>query len=1229
MIESLGPISIGVKIIYSIVKFIVIIWKFSKNKLEQEYYTFRILKKWNLTSLNNTFKSIYFQSLFNLSNHKSENIIHLFSLKEVAESFERQLTEGTDWSFETTLIDHLHTNPKVRRLKNEDLNIQKELRDFINEFRLNTNRARNPDGIEQLDLAKKTLAKGDEIFEVVDRLYYESNPLVNPVLVPEYVVRSEENDLLQIIEATNILLLSGISFCGKSQLARSISEKLVENGYKYLGGSDLGEAERFLRNTNEPRLFLLDDPFGHNSESEKPTNWRKVEELIKNLRTPNKLIITSRTEVLRSIKNAGSLDECSINAIAWVDLTTTDSGFLVKIWDELCDKNNVPQNTADLVKGYLGKHKGDDILQVGQLNHLSKIDKLKLQAISIEGLLHLARADSKDISVEIQKRGKTSFELFMALGLGATTNVPINYNEIGYIIQESDNQHGYLVDNDGIRIKSKSKEKGFPEYLSEEKSESKFIDELGFLQTRGFVEIANKSVWFSHPTYREAARHALFAKNVGDLDRLDRILGKTLSSLNPKTSINCAKQLLFIYNNTENSELKEIVKKHGYEGAWRSIFPGVRDTSFSFLLEILNDLSISQKERVLNRLQRQFSNSEIAWHNEIPFIDPDHRSFFEDFNRVIKKEDIANTVEKINRGEEISTSSIWSFLLHLQRNKSEPLLSPDGALHILNSDEAFIRNRMAYLLLKRKFPKDKRILNAIFKDNHPSVVFEGMKGAILGFPDYSKNEQNEIRSYLKNALEDPFVVIRANNLFTTFGVDYGSESIDWKIIDEKNKGYIWELWSELFPIFLNKYPKNLRFANSGRFGATLDDSVKYLNEQQGLKICEAYYNWIEKYLHVSLPDTYEFGVLPYLLEIITDNKEIRLDLFKRIFAHPDTNFITYSLSWCLSYWNHLSEKEKAFILQLLKSNREDQRWLVAVSLTQHKVPNEIQKLIFGSDKYFDQTTETIVTSFNSQTLLDCLNVFCGYPQPLWWLGFHHNGRELWYKIIKWILKNEFSTGFEICLMEMIGDGVNGFSSTWENDGIVIWDSLCETSNEKKRLAERLIIETARCTCNIPTTKNLWRSLIKGYDKDIEELAVLVSENLKVLQNSNPDDLIRFFTDDFLETNLLPKLNFDKLVLTLLIPIYDGKVDAVENIELAVQIIKDFSQKEQLQLDFTAKIIDGVIREKGHEFKVLHQLKNIRYPFAEFDRSIYKEINDDYELENWNSVAEIENSSSTN
>jgi len=373
-------------------------------------------------------------------------------------------------------------------------------------------------------------------------------------------------------------------------------------------------------------------------------------------------------------------------------------------------------------------------------------------------------------------------------------------------------------------------------------------------------------------------------------------------------------------------------------------------------------------------------------------------------------------IEKLNTNQKISSSQVWNLIAYLDKNPATNL-PKDGILQMLNCNEVFIRNRVALVVLKHSFSTNFEVLKTIFGDEHPSVIFEGIKGAILGFPDYTEEEQGKIKPYLITALSNPFVVIRASNLLTTFAIDYGSESINWNDLDEEKKKARWNLWGELFPIFLNNYPENLRFSNSGRFGATLNESEKYISGAQGLNICNTYYNWLDRFLETRVPDTHEFGLLPYLLKVTDGDKGIRFDLFKKIFTHTDTHFVTYSLAWCIDAWERLTQEEIDYILNLLRGGRNDTRWLLAVSLTQYHVPKEIQNIIFGNPDQFKEDIEVIIRSLDPKLLHDCLNVFCGYPQPLSWLGLSNNGNTLWFKIIKWILTNKHPVGFDICLEE--------------------------------------------------------------------------------------------------------------------------------------------------------------------------------------------------------------------
>lgn len=1070
----------------------------------------------------------------------------------------------------------------------------------------------------------RSLFKIESAIKELDKKVSSISNLYSPLVSSEYSEREEEQDLLEIIESKNILLLSGISFCGKSQLAMKIAAKFVDDGYIFSNGSEIGEAERFLRNVGTKSIYILEDPFGHNSESEVASKWRKVEELVKTIQAPNKLIITSRSEIIKSIKSEHELSECSINNNNWFDLTNKNKDFLIDSWKVLSQKHDVPNSVINLISEYLKDYSETNILQIGQLSYLSKISNEKLENKGVSDLLHLAMADSKEISIEIKKRNRESHELFIVLGLGATTNIPIKFKEISYILSESENEPGFSKDRGRVTSffsRGKNKDVNFPKYADEENIESKYFSELGFLQQRGFIEISNELVLFSHPTYTEAAKYILSFDNVDCLNILDPILKKTLSCLNPNTAINCVKQIKFIYNASKNDELKKLIIKHILEANKNSIFPGVRDNCFSFLLEILDELDDDEKSQIIFRLQSKFSNSEIKWKEDIPFIEKGHVNLFDDLSSILKKEEADNILNNLNSKEEVDKKSIWKYILYLEEDISTiNLPNSDGIIQIISSDEVFIRNRMVYLVLKKGYPDDDDLLKMIFSDSHPSVIFEAVKGAILGYPNYSKSERKKIKKYIIDSLNDPFILIRSSNLLTTFAIDYGSESIDWKSIVESEKTEIWKLWGELFSIFLIKYPKKIQISNTGRFGATLDESAKYINEEQGLEICEAYFKWIEKQLEIRIPDTYELALLSYLLKVVNINKEKRFELFEKIFSHKDTSFITYSLKWCISYWKLLTKKEKGFILELLKSEREDKRWLKAIAITGYKLPKEIIVLIFKSETFFLQKTKIIVQSFNDELLNDSLSVFFGHPQPLWFLGLNHGGTEIWYKIIKWVLENEHSTGFEICLRQLVSDGVNGYNEEWKDDGLEIWNNLCQNSKNKKRLLNRLIIETSTTSCNISETKNLWSAIIDGYGDNKKELVDTIVDNLELLQANNPYDFDRFFNFEFYRDEIISRFELDYKCILLLQNISISEDLSEFDYSTKIKEIMLESEASDLKLDYTFRFIKMVVEEKKSDIPELIKLNDLPNTLYKIGQEKLSLIDEHYILENWHTLS---------
>src|SRR3989338_5099880 len=285
---------------------------------------------------------------------------------------------------------------------------QEELREYFNLFK---ERASEDGMLKNLFAAENYKVRIIEASADISKIKIELREIKAaliwsevPVLHGVHVTRPVENALLETINEKNSVLLTGISFCGKSELAKILSKILFKKGFAFRIGSDIESARDFLRIKGEKRLFLLEDPFGHDSEDEKKYNWRKLQDLIKGLNTESKIIVTSRIEQLRKIRDVEDIIECSIEGNMWVDLTNRNREFLREVWSKLSVSSNLPDNVITSIDDYLKGQPENELIQVGQLAYLSNYPKEKLEGLGISELLHIARNDSKDIALEISSR---------------------------------------------------------------------------------------------------------------------------------------------------------------------------------------------------------------------------------------------------------------------------------------------------------------------------------------------------------------------------------------------------------------------------------------------------------------------------------------------------------------------------------------------------------------------------------------------------------------------------------------------------------------------------------------------------------------------------------------------------------------------------------------------------------------------------------------------------------
>lgn len=173
------------------------------------------------------------------------------------------------------------------------------------------------------------------IIQLLDSFNGERIPL-NHVSVK----RQADIELMNKFETTNVLLLTGISFCGKTHIAREIASNYQEKGYRCIIESDIKEATRFLNQISiEDRLCLIEDPFGQvELEVKYYEVWAELSDLITRSTPNKKIIVTSKIELLRGISRGDDPDQWMIHGHRWNDLTVTSHEFVIDIWETYCNE---------------------------------------------------------------------------------------------------------------------------------------------------------------------------------------------------------------------------------------------------------------------------------------------------------------------------------------------------------------------------------------------------------------------------------------------------------------------------------------------------------------------------------------------------------------------------------------------------------------------------------------------------------------------------------------------------------------------------------------------------------------------------------------------------------------------------------------------------------------------------------------------------------------------------
>ncbi|WP_343570961.1 hypothetical protein [Sphingobacterium sp.] len=582
-------------------------------------------------------------------------------------------------------------------------------------------------------------------------------------------------------------------------------------------------------------------------------------------------------------------------------------------------------------------------------------------------------------------------------------------------------------------------------------------------------------------------------------------------------------------------------------------------------------------------------------------------------------DNLNDRIARLNDGSELKTKELWGFVEEIG-NSEFRMLTTKGIQTMLNCEEIFIRAKIVYKIFKYDFP-DNILVERIFSDVHPAVIVEAIKGVFEGYRKYSPERQTFVLDKVKKALNDPIINLRGESFFSTIGLGYPSESLNFDSLTELDAASIWKLWGDVFPLFLNNFPKNRTLSNSARFSSNLTTSLKYISENQRLEIAESLYNWVDlKLINKTRLDTYELSVIHFLFEDNKKQNDGRETLLRKCLSHWHTGFVALSFSSVFWYWELLSKNEIAIILECLDQDRHDNRWFRAIAITSRDIPAEIQEKLLGSATYFNEELRSIVEGMPKQLLSDALEILTGklWPFPLY--NLDRTNREIWQNIKEYIIIHEVDLNFPICLKDMLwkflnsGEHNSGYSNKIED----IWKDLCTKSDDRNRLLNILIQLSVEINYSIEPTKKLYEIILDSYGDNVKEAYLLIGKYADAIQQHESDgsDFLKIMSKHHMQLIQSEPFKTDEMILKLFLK--SNRSDFPENTILKEDIdeILNSVKATPIKFKYLPVIIEIMMERLPDYANILSNLKVIRYTGNDAGKKLKESLIANETAENW-------------
>ena len=1104
---------------------------------------------------------------------------------------------------------------------------------------------------QMLDVVRQGRDSGEDITALIREIL--KNKRFSRVLPEDksFYKRDSIDILKSELLQKNLLLLTGVPFSGKTYIAKTIAQELQDNGY-YVKLTDNiiedQEAYYFLMSPeNDSRLLLIEDPFGHIGKSENYIQIRdKIEGLIRDRLSINrKVIITSRLDILLDVFQKKQIEECKIQGNGWINTSISSKEEAEKIWLRFYGESDESLQVFERLKRSFDHHDETVFLEIGEMRHLLlSVQNINvLTHMSTDEIIKQARISSEEVCRKIKSYGETYKDIFILLGCFCNTVRSVSVKDLAYILcsnEESVSIRQKMEEEVTVSIGDRQKNshihQEFPVYAQMPKLDEDIISILRVLCEKGYIykERITNEIYFLHPIYTYASKLLLQEEieDDWDIEKYIKYMRRAIGSLSSNAAFCSLCQL------GQEFDREQMIIDCIVEGS-RSIFPAIRDVSILYLDQNFDNLNEQvQKDFMKNIRNGRTADKYMQWNGNECWYQMDGKHYFDFFNMDdFWGKDINFTLEEIEervrKKENFSKKEIYDILSSsLADNLSREFLE-----YTLLSDEAVIRSRAIFYLFKNYAAKlDFEKTEYLQRFENYNVVYGMLKGMFSSVNDFSEENVKKLIIYFQKQFERKSVSMYVEDLFDKFGDEYDSKAIDWGKYAEAERLRIWKIWAALFSKWLVCFPAKFMGMNEPHMSLNIDRSLKYLNNQKEVvDVANAWIQWIHNYSKYHSVNDYGMSVLDYLITGTKNSACLRKGMIKKELKVNSTSLVTAHISHIVDLWDMLTDEERKDICEYLKNEmRGDMKWIQAVALTRKNVTKDIQIAITGN-VFLDKEPKKIIDTLNEKNILtECLHIFCGFPQPLWFNGYHHSGKySLWDGVMKEVLKKDIvDENYNISLREMIDELYNNNDHRFVN-GYDVYKEMLSDEEKRKQIFERLAYTSV--TQN-QDNKKMWDELLQACsEEEKKQYFLIISNFIEMVEYENMGyngllceyelkDIVHYILPCFSSDQSIYKLS--DAMLLMYRNIQEMEVDESKKVkQLYETMVQETYKNDPPRLLFTNKIVNYTCKEMGGVSDVMQKVleKNKkdfwdRYERVKetFESNCPLKIREEYRLENW-------------